>query len=591
MNRQWFVNKTNTEFVDYLSKTCSISSLIAQILINRGIKTPSDIYNFLNSDINQLSDPFELPGMRSAVDRILQAKKNQEKVMIHGDYDADGITSTALLLSAFNNIGIETYYFIPDRMKHGYGFGIYGVQKAKEIGASLIVTVDCGITSFDTVSLCKKSGIDVIITDHHEPLLRNEIEHIRNSVEESNNNRSTDIPYSSTTQFLLPEAFSIINPKIINNNSALKNLSGAGVAFKLLQALDIKKELGISYDYYFDIASLGTLADIVSLTYENRIIVKEGLKRLQNSTKPGLRALIEVSGVNNRALKTGTVIFSLIPRINSAGRISNADQVLKLLLTESEDEAFHLAKELNLLNAKRQQIEEDVFQDALNQLKKKEPGSVIVLSSERWHKGVIGIVASRISEIYNRPTFIISKEDGVSRGSARSISSFDLCESLTFCARILRGFGGHKSAAGIEIDTDKIDDFEKIINRFAGEKLNENDFLPTLQIDAEAKLSDIGFSFARDIELLEPFGYGNPEPIIGSRNLDVLFPRIIKDSHIKMKLRQNGQSIDAVGFDMAMDYGRFLDLPKVDAAYMPSINEWEGKQYLQLRLKALRKSK
>ncbi len=590
MNRQWFVNRTNTEFVDYLSRTCSISPLIAQILINRGIKTPSDIYNFLNSDINHLSDPFEIPGMKSAVGRILQAKENQEKVMIHGDYDADGITSTALLLSAFDNMGIESYYFIPDRMKHGYGFSIYGVEKAKQIGASLIVTVDCGITSFEAVSLCNKIGIDVIITDHHEPFLKNEIKHGINSGYE-NNNTYTDFISSSTSQFLLPDALSIVNPKIMNGDSGLNNLSGAGVAFKLVQALDIKKALNFPCDYFFDIASLGTLADIVSLTGENRIIVKEGLKKLQNSNRPGLKALIEISGVNNRTLKTGTIIFSLIPRINSAGRISNADQVLKLLLTDKEDEAFDLAKELNLLNAKRQQIEEDVFQDALSQLKKKDLRSVIVLSSERWHKGVIGIVASRIAEIYNRPTFIISRDGGISRGSARSIPSFDLCEALTLCAHMLRGFGGHKSAAGIEIDTDGINDFEEMINRLAGKKLDEKDFSPMLQIDAEAKLSDIGFNIIRDIELLEPFGYGNPEPVIGSRNLDVLYPKIIKDSHIKMKLRQNGQSIDAVGFDMAMDYGKLLDLPRVDAAYLPSMNEWEGKQFLQLRLKALRKSR
>ncbi|NWF98668.1 MAG: single-stranded-DNA-specific exonuclease RecJ [Nitrospirae bacterium] len=579
MNRQWFVNRTNTEFVDYLSRTCSISPLITQILINRGIKTPSDIYSFLNPDINRLSDPFELRGMKSAVDRILQAKKNRERVMIHGDYDADGITSTVLLLSAFHDMGIESYYFIPDRMLHGYGFGICGVERAKEIGASLIVTVDCGITSFEAVSLCKKNGIDVIITDHHEPFLKD--------VE----NLSSVYQNDTTSKFLLPDALSVVNPKIMDSNSPLNNLSGAGVALKLLQALDAQKELGIPYDYYFDIASMGTLADIVPLTYENRVIVKEGLKKLQKSIRPGLKALIEISGVSNRALKTGTVIFSLIPRINSAGRISNADQVIKLFLTESEDEAFNLAKELNLLNAKRQQIEEDVFHDALNQLKKKDLRSVIVLSSEGWHKGVIGIVASRIAEIYNRPAFIISKDDRVSRGSGRSIPSFDLCESLTLCAHILRGFGGHKSAAGIEIETDKINDFEEIINRIAFEKLNENDFSPVLQIDAEAKLSDLGFNIIRDIELLEPFGCGNPEPVIGSRNLDVLYPRIIKDSHIKMKLRQNGQSIDAVGFDMALDYGQLLDFPKIDAAYRPLINEWEGKQFLQLRLKALRKSR
>ncbi|HGJ65408.1 TPA: single-stranded-DNA-specific exonuclease RecJ [bacterium] len=499
--------------------------------------------------------------------------------MIHGDYDADGITSTVLLLSAFHDMGIESYYFIPDRMLHGYGFGICGVERAKEIGASLIVTVDCGITSFEAVSLCKKSGIDVIITDHHEPFLKD--------VE----NLSSDYQNDTISKFLLPDALSVVNPKIMDRNSPLNNLSGAGVALKLIQALDAQKELGISYDYYFDIASMGTLADIVPLMYENRVIVKEGLKKLQKSIRPGLKALIEISGVNNRALKTGTVIFSLIPRINSAGRISNADQVIKLFLTESEDEALNLAKELNLLNAKRQQIEEDVFHDALNQLKKKDLRSVIVLSSEGWHKGVIGIVASRIAEIYNRPAFIISKDNRVSRGSGRSIPSFDLCESLTLCAHILRGFGGHKSAAGIEIETDKINDFEEIINRIAVEKLNENDFSPMLQIDVEAKLSDLGFNIIRDIELLEPFGCGNPEPVIGSRDLDVLYPRIIKDSHIKMKLRQNGQSIDAVGFDMALDYGKLLDFPKIDAAYRPSINEWEGKQFLQLRLKALRESR
>ena len=393
-------------------------------------------------------------------------------------------------------------------------------------------------------------------------------------------------------EFLLPEAVAVLNPKISNQQSSISNLSGAGVAFKLAQALTMMQvhDAGFTMHDFLDLAALGTIADVVPLTGENRLIAKEGLRLIEDGTRPGLKALKKVSGIEGKGLKAGLFSFTIIPRINAAGRVSDSNDVVKLLLTDSEDEALDISLWLDKLNLERQQIEEDVYQSALYKLNSKGVSPVIVLSSEGWHQGVIGIVASRIAGAFYRPTIIISIEGSVARGSARSIPPVDIYKTLIGCKEFLAGFGGHKQAAGLELQSENILSFEECINRIVSETLAEKDFIPSLEIDADVDFSDINFNLTSELGMLEPFGFGNSEPLLGSKKLEVLYPRIVKDKHLKMKLRQNNLSIDAIGFDMAVFFDKLEASTIVDAVFTPFINNWEGSRSLQLNLKALRPS-
>lgn len=585
MHRRWFVNKTNPEFVEYLSKSASVSPILAQILINRGIKTSEEIGLFLNPHISQLSDPFDMEGMKRTVDRILSASKSGERVLVHGDYDADGLSATAIALKALRMLGIDCYPFIPNRIEHGYGFNPSSLKKAKEIGASLIITVDCGVTSFEAAALARKDGIDLIITDHHEPIRRP-----LNVKRKESGEKPTHDSRFTIYDFLIPDAIAIINPKVYDRGSPVVNLSGAGIAFKLAQALSMVDDSVSEIHNLLDLAAIGTLADVVPLTGENRIIVKEGLKLMGKGARPGIVALNRVAGVEGKATKTGLLLFTLVPRINAAGRISDASNVLDLLLTDSEDEAIEISMWLDKLNAERQRIEEEVYREALSRVNDKVIRPVIVLSGEGWNRGVVGIVASRIREKFYRPTFILSIEGDIATGSARSIPSFDLYEALAGCKDVLKRFGGHKQAAGVELASRDLGVFEETINGVADKILSEKDFIPSLGIDVNVDLADIDFNLAREFEMLEPFGCGNPEPYLASKGLEVLYPKIVKDHHLKMKLRQKKCSLDAIGFDMAALLEKLGASNAVDAVYAPTVNEWEGRRCLQLNLKALRPS-
>ncbi len=395
----------------------------------------------------------------------------------------------------------------------------------------------------------------------------------------------------SHQEYLLPDAVAVINPRISCRQSSIAHLSGAGIAFKFAQALVMTMKEDFPVNDLLDLAALGTMADVVPLTGENRLLVKSGMNIIDEGKRPGIKALKEVSGISGKELRSSLILFTMIPRINAAGRIAEADPVVRLFLTDSEDEAFSIAVRLKEMNSERQKIEEQVYQEALLQLEKKGIRPVIVISSEGWHKGVIGIVASRIAEKFCRPTFVLSVEGTTARGSARSIPAFDICGALADCKEVLAGFGGHKQAAGLELETERISLFEECINRIAEQTLDEKDFISTLEIDAVAELPDVGFNFVREIGMLEPFGCGNPEPLIGSRGLDILYPRVLKDAHLKMKLRQKNQSLDAIGFNMSAFFNQLNASSKVDAVYTPSLNEWEGQKSIQLHLKAMRPSR
>lgn len=589
MHRKWLVNRTNPEYIRYISKSLSISPVLAQILINRGVKTPQEIYDFLNPSISNLSDPFELIGLKSAVERIKEALKRGERVLVHGDYDADGLSATAIMVYALKELGLDVHYFIPNRITHGYGFNLDGVKKAKELGAKLIITVDCGITSFEAVSYARSQNIDVVITDHHEPVRQNTKHRVQNT---DKNNLSSGF-CALGSEFLVPEALAVINPKLRTPNSELRaqnyNLSGAGVAFKIAQALDSELRTPNS-ELLLDLAAIGTMADIVPLIGENRIIAREGLKLIQDGLRPGIRALKNIAGLEDRDFKAGLLSFTMIPRINAAGRISDATDVVRLLLSDSDEETMGIATALDRMNSKRQMIEEDVYQEALAKLNAKGFDSAIVLSGEGWHYGVIGIVASRIAEEFYRPTFIFSVEDGIAKGSARSIPAFDICNGLIGCREFLIGFGGHKQAAGLKLKVENMDSFERRIQDVVRNSLSENDFAPSLKIDAGVALAEVNFALLNELSILDPFGYGNSEPLLGAKKLEVVNPRIVGNNHLKMRLRQRSQLVDAIGFDMGRFFDRLEVSTTVDAVFTPTVNEWERGRYLQLSLKAFRPS-
>lgn len=566
MESRWFLNKANPEYISYLSRSASISPLLARILINRGIKTVDEVRDFLNPAADNLSDPYDLPSMSAAVERIRSALARREIIFIHGDYDTDGVSASALLYEALTALGGDCRSFIPHRFLHGYGFNAEGVNKAKEAGAHLIITVDCGISSFEAVEFSHRKQIDVIITDHHEPTM----------------NSGDNCPDAGP---LIPDALAVINPKISSLSSSVRNLSGAGVALKLVQALhnnSIPPILPL-----FDLAALGTIADVVPVTGENRIIVHKGLQLISEGKRPGIRALLKVSGMENKKISTGRLSFTVIPRLNAAGRIDDANSVVNLLTTASAARADDIAGWLDRLNTERQQIEENLYQEALEKLKGRDISSAIILASDTWHQGVNGIVASRIAEQFYRPVFIFSVEDGIAKGSGRSIPSFDICTALSACRELLIGFGGHKQAAGARLKASDLDAFDKKFCYLFDAATNiERD--PSITIDADVSLPEITMGMLKELSLLEPLGYGNPEPLLGTKNLEVISARIVGNNHIKMMLRSQSRSVDTIGFGLGDQFEKLNHSTSIDAVFTPAVNEWNGSRYLQLVIKAFR---
>lgn len=592
MKRRWLLNKTNPEFIQYISKTASISPVFAQVLVNRGLKSAAAITDFLSPALTQLSDPLDIDGVPAAVKRIREAVKGNERIFVHGDYDADGVSATAIIYHTLKELGADCIYFIPERFSHGYGFHPHGVQKAKDAGALLIITVDCGITSFEAVAAANREGIDVIITDHHEPARNARLTALGagNGTADSDGGDEVPLPATgdpSAGEVRLPDAYAVINPKISSRGTAVENLSGAGVAMKLMNALCGDHPVDLTP--LFDLATIGTIADVVPLTEENRVIVRNGLPLINKGSRPGIRALMKVAGVEGREVRAGRLAYSVIPRINAAGRLAASGDVVRLLTTESEDEAWELAVWLDRLNTERQRIEEGIFQKALKKLDIKDTCSAIVLSGQGWHEGVIGIVASRLAEKFSRPAVIFSVKGGIAKGSARSVPSFDICKALSDCGDLLISHGGHKQAAGVKLEASKLAEFEKRLRSIFGE-VREIESAAELTIDADVNLSEMNFGLIKELNMLEPMGLGNPEPLFGARMVNVLSPRIVGTKHVRMKLCQRSCRVDAIGFDM----GGFIDnldlYETIDAVFTPTVNEWNGGKYLQLVLRAFRPS-
>lgn len=564
MNHKWVVSKTNPEFLDYLSREASISRVLAQVLVNRGFKDASSINDFLNPSMEFLHDPFLMPDMDRAVLRLKAALENDETVLVHGDYDADGITSTTLLISVLRKLGIKTFYHIPDRITEGYGFGDKGIEKALECGAGLIITADCGISSAKEVAAANSNGIDVIVTDHHEP------------PEE------------------LPAALAVLNPHRKDSEYPFKYLAGVGVVFKLVQALIKSLQLttdSLQLNEFLDLVALGTIADSVALVDENRVFAAYGLKEIKKDRcRLGLEALKEVAGVDSE-MQSGRLSYTLIPRINAAGRLGDASEVVELFLSEDRDRAKEIAQHLDEQNRERQKIEADVLKSAVEMIDPKNSGSAIVLWSDDWHPGVIGIVASRLVGMFYRPVFLFSVKGSVAKGSARSIPPLNLYGAVSECSDLLISFGGHHQAAGLKLSSGQLEAFRERMNAAVEKRLTPDEMIPLIEIDASLKFSEVNFSIARELSLLEPLGESNKEPVFAAKDIGIVNHRIVGNNHLKMRLRQDRKDMDAIAFNQGDKLEELEAAASLDVAFVPGINEWNGMKNLQLNVKAIRPGK
>jgi single-stranded-DNA-specific exonuclease RecJ len=564
MRKIWRIKEPDMDLSRQLASELDMPLLIAQLLVNRGITEAETAQEFLHPDLSNLHPPSKMKGIFDAVARIKKAIADGEKIWIYGDYDVDGITAVSLLMSCLKYLGAEVDYYIPHRLDEGYGLSRDGVADLKGRGCSLIITVDCGIGAVEEVQMANEAGIDVIITDHHEP--RDE----------------------------LPPALVTLDPKLADSGYPFDSLSGVGVAFKLAQALmDGRNEVFLRDQ--FDLVALGTIADVVPLMGENRIIAKYGLEVLNRMERVGIRALCEVSAVTEGSISCGTVGFRLGPRINAAGRIDTAHSAVQLLITDSYEEALEIAQKLDTANRERQSIERDILQRAREQLQKfdlaRESG--LILAEEGWHPGVIGIVASRLQERYYRPTILISLEGEQGRGSARSIPEFDIFDALTKCSHLLEKFGGHKAAAGLSIAKENIREFRREFSRIVAETLDSEDLRPKVIIDVKTPMAHLSEETVEQLSLLEPHGLGNPRPLLSLTDLSVKSSRIVGKAgeHLQMMVSDGRNSLRTIAFNMAdlerELYGRGIRIDsnvRVDLACRPSINVWNDVRSVELRV-------
>lgn len=560
MERIWKIKNTDPQLQVKLSEELNIHPVVAQLLINRGIVNPKEAKFFLNAQLSDFHDPFLFKDMRKAVLRIQQAKQNAEIVLVFGDYDVDGVTSSTLLTNLLKSMGIKVFNFIPHRMEHGYGLHIDVAAFAKQNGVTLLISVDCGTTAFEEVKAINAQGIEVIVIDHHEPM-----------------------------EHRVPDAFAIINPKQKDCPYPFKELASVGLVVKLYQAFH-----GVLNEDILDLAAIGTIADIVPLRDENRIIVKAGLLAVGKTKNVGLKALLDVAKIKDKKISPYHVGFILGPRINAAGRMDSAHKSLDLFLSEDSEEAYNLARILEKHNTQRQKTQNDIVQEALGIVETEidfENEKVIVLSKEGWHKGVLGIVASRLTDKYYRPSIVISLKDGVGTASARSIDGFHLHEVLSNCADHLEEFGGHEGAAGLTIKAENIDPFRQLINKIAHNTLELQKLRPCVDIDCEIPLSLISLKLANTIDSMEPFGEGNPHPTFCSRRLLVKTQaQVLGKDTLKFWVTDGKKSISAVGFGM----GKLKDMvnagAQVDLAYQIQIDDWNKAPTPQLKIKDIKVS-
>ncbi|HXI83633.1 MAG TPA: single-stranded-DNA-specific exonuclease RecJ [Verrucomicrobiae bacterium] len=556
--KRWVIANPEPALAETLAGQLHLALPITQVLINRGYRTAEAASSYLNPQLRQLGDPFDLPDMAAAVDRILAAITNEERIVIYGDYDVDGVTSSALLQRVVQAAGAMVANFLPQRAEEGYGLSADGIARClKEHKPQLLIAVDCGTSSVREIADLQKQGVDTIVLDHHEP------------------------PGE------LPKCIALVNPKRIAG-SALGVLASVGVSFKLAHALlkhDKRLAERIDLRDHLDLVAVGTVADIVPLTGENRILVRAGLERLPETQKIGLRALMEIADVPDK-VSPYHIGFRMGPRLNASGRLADAMAALELLLTSDAARAAELAKLLNEQNAKRQGIEAQITEEAIAMARVHSGDRVLVLAREGWHVGVIGIVASRVMQAFHRPTVVIGIEDGMGKGSCRSVSGFSIVGALQHCAPLLEKFGGHEMAAGLSVKAGKVDELRETLNEFAGRMLKDEDLLPQVQIDAQLKLDDLDADFFEQLERLEPCGTENPTPLFAVEGVHLRGkPRIVGKNHLRFSVTDGDTTAQAIWWgrgDFEFPEGAF------DVAFTPELNEYGGRESVQLKVRDIR---
>jgi single-stranded-DNA-specific exonuclease len=508
-----------------------------------------------------------MKNMEKAVYRIVAAVKNNQKICIYGDYDVDGITSVSLMMLFLREINADVCFYVPSRLNEGYGLNIDAIKKIRQNGTNLLITVDCGISDFDSIMFANSTGLDVIVTDHHE-----------------------------TPEALVP-AYTILNPKQPGCRFPFKGLAGVGVAFNLVMALRKALREGGAWEQYeepnlkkyLDLVALGTIADVVPMLDENRIFVRNGLEVLSEGKRPGIKALMSVSGVRNDEITSSLVAYRISPRINASGRLSDASICVRILLSGDYEEALAMAKKIDEENTKRQQIGRKILAEARSMTEKSgNISDALIFASADWHPGVLGLCASRLCDEFHRPSILIAvdEKNGTGRGSARSIDGFDIYSVLKKCASVLSSFGGHKDAAGLTVPIGKIDQFIEKFNSFAKEGLLKACFSPTLAVDAEISLGMLSFNILKEIETLSPFGPCNPEPVFSSHDIRFYSSMVVGNGHLKLKIKENGQFYEAIGFNMAKRYFRKQDTIRL--AFVPQFNSFRGDKTIQLNLRDIK---
>lgn len=561
MNKKWELINVDESKAERIEKQFNVGKLVARALATKNLKSDEEIEVFLSPRRGDFHDPFLMPDMEKAVDRVVKAIQNKEKVTIFGDYDVDGITSSSILHRFLKECGLETKIYIPNRISEGYGLNEEAIRKIANEKTTLIITVDCGITGNKEVELAKSLGIDTVITDHHEP------------AEE------------------LPKAVAVVDCKRKDNTYPFNGLAGCGVAFKLTQG--ISQRLGIPEEKslkYLDIVCVGTISDIVPLEDENRTISKLGLRLLNQTKNPGLKALLESTGY--KKIDSTAVSFGLAPRINACGRMGHEDEALKLFLTDNLQEARELTSKLNEYNTKRQEIEKDIFSKAQEMLKDENEQKLpcIVLGGENWHHGVIGIVSSKITDMYSKPSLLLCFEGEESKGSGRSVPGFDLHEALENCKDNIKQFGGHSMAVGLTIETNKFADLKNALEEYAT-KMKVADIVPVVKVDQKIGLTDVMIKDIKELELLEPYGEANKMPIFQINNVRIESIRTLSEGkHLKLTVKDEHKIIDCIGFNLGNLASEYPIGSKIDLIGSLEINEFRGIENIQINLKDIRHS-
>jgi len=566
MTKRWILKKVEDEYsVKSLADSLKISEILARILILRDIKTFQEAKNYFRPTLDTLHDPFLMDGMEAATYRVIKALTENQLITIYGDYDVDGTCSTALLYLFLKDLGANVDYYIPQRLSEGYGLSKVGFDNIHKNGASLVIAVDCGITAVDETVYANSLGLDLIICDHHQPKDK------------------------------LPNALAVLDPIKPNCKYPFKYLSGAGVAFKLAQG--VSERIGKNELPYklLDFVALAGAADIVQLTGENRVLVRAGIELINSNPRPGIKALIESSKINPGNLSSGQIVFTIAPRINAAGRMGDAKRAVDLFISENEEDARAFASILENENYERRKIDETTLNDALELVENELDLNIdvpIVLHQEEWHPGVIGIVASRLVERYYRPTIMLTSMDGVAKGSARSISNFNIYDALEKCKDVLLQFGGHKAAAGLELEIANIEEFKKQFNKVVKESITKEELLPEITIDSKLKFSEITPKFLRILEEFTPFGPKNMRPVFLSEKVQTSFsPRIVGRNHLLVSFKQeNGKrTFDAIGFGMGDKFDIVNNNQSLlDIVYTIDKTTRNGNTFPQFRIKDLK---